>query len=546
MKRPSRTRRPLACALLGALALPAAVAAQDPTGLGVRRARRFANQAIGGWVSEAGDRFGEALASGDFNGDGVDDLAIGIPGDNGLAGGPNDEGLVVVRYGALGAGLDGGALGPTVLRQLDSGGRDPAEEGDELGRALVACDLDDDGFDDLVVGVPYEGVAGTPNAGAVQVHFGASDGIHDLSDQFLPANGPGLVLPMQAGGELGWALACGDFDADGDDDLAIGLPHYDVGQSTDAGWVLVVPGSAAGLDPLQAEFHNQASVSTNSGEPNELFGHALAAGNFDGDPYADLAIGVPKEVAGGATWGMVHVVSGSSSGIGAQDAPEFGVSLLSDTWAGWSLAAGEVFGNGVDAPVAEAPLSAVFRSFEELPEAGYVLVGLGQGNQGSYLAMHLSEDDVVGPSATGDLFGWAVAVADFNADGYADVAASHPGESRGSRTTGAATGAVSVWMGRPQGDEVPGPPGAQFSPGFGGVPGQLQVGRRFGEALATGDFDADGAGDLAVGAPHEDHVPLIGSTVADVGAVYLLYGVRELHDDGFESASTGAWSADAP
>jgi hypothetical protein len=90
------------------------------------------------------DRFGSALAAGDFNGNGKADLAVGMPGEN--FGGATDAGIVVVLYGST------NGLLPASWERLGQqrvGGLD--ESGDQFGLALAAGDFDNDGKDDLAV-----------------------------------------------------------------------------------------------------------------------------------------------------------------------------------------------------------------------------------------------------------------------------------------------------------------------------------------------------------------------------------------------------------
>jgi hypothetical protein len=85
------------------------------------RARTFDNEDLLIFRPESFDFFGSEVASGDFNGDGVDDLATGIPNDDGIAGsGCTDCGGVVVRYGISGRGLDT-ALAVTLPELVEPG-----------------------------------------------------------------------------------------------------------------------------------------------------------------------------------------------------------------------------------------------------------------------------------------------------------------------------------------------------------------------------------------------------------------------------------------
>src|SRR5918994_1474649 len=109
-----------------------------------------------------------------------------------------------------------------------------------------------------------------------------------------------------------------------------------------------------------------------------------------------------------------------------------------------------------------------------------------------------------------DWFGWALAAGDFNHDGFADLAVGAPFETVGGAF---AAGAVNVLYGSAGGLTASG--GRLFTQ----VAGNPEVGDQFGSTLAAGDFNQDGFADLAAGAPLED----VG-TVDDAGAFSTLYG----------------------
>ena len=132
-----------------------------------------------------------------------------------------------------------------------------------------------------------------------------------------------LALPAPA-----LAAAPGaDFDGDGYTDLAIGAPTDSVAGQDAAGAVNVIYGGPHGLTSRGNQEFTQASPGVgDTPELGDRFGAALAAGDFDGDGYADLAIGVPGEgVPSGVgqgevarvSAGMVQVLYGSRRGCSA-------------------------------------------------------------------------------------------------------------------------------------------------------------------------------------------------------------------------------------
>ena len=546
------------------LAAAGLAGAQAPSvGLSSVRARIFVNDGFPGFPAEAYDFYGSAVASGDFNGDGAEDLATGIPYHDGQEGSACvDCGAVYLRYGVSGRGL--GTFPVAFLNQQVLGSPDPAESGDRFGAALAVGDFNGDDYDDLAVGIPFDGWAINPgfSMGAVQINYGGPNGIGMSGVDFLQPLSSGIPEPYPASDppHFGWALAAGNFDGDNYDDLAIGIPEQRLqvdcassGGSRDtpsgvcprpAGAVLVVGGGPTGLLP----FHGFHMFEGEQGLPDvpeegEEFGRSLAAADFNGDGYDDLAIGVPQEDGVGA----VLAVFGSPNSLifanhrfwGEGDIGRF--AELDDRFAR-TLATGDFDGDGRDDLAIGTPFEDINTVTNgNMVDAGAVSVLYGHEagfdlGRTQYFDQGFGEFVDLG-SAPSDFFGWALAAGDFDDDDHDDLAIGHHGEDFPARG-GWDSGAVTVMMGSPSGLAIGRRrPIAQGVEGFPGVlPADYHL---FAFALAAGDFDGDGASDLAVGAPNEDVGGLVG-----MGTEMVIYGSQ--FSDGFDTNNASYWPIAVP
>ena len=192
-------------------------------------------------IPAKGDRFRDALAAGDFDGDGRDDLAVGVSGE--AWGARARTGKVQVFYGSP----DGvSTSGQQKWTQWTDGVPVAAQKFERFGSSLAAGDFDDDGFFDLAIGAPNEGVNGAKRAGSVTVLIGSPGGLTAAGSKQFRAGVGGLVGSSVAGDNLGATLRAADLNGDGYQDLAIGIPGKDL-VATNAGAVIVVYGRAAGL-----------------------------------------------------------------------------------------------------------------------------------------------------------------------------------------------------------------------------------------------------------------------------------------------------------
>ena len=217
-----------------------------------------------------------------------------------------------------------------AMAQLTSEGNQPwsqdsdgiageAEGGDFFGAALATGDFNNDGFEDLAIGAPTEDIEeiGFDDllAGAVNVIYGRAGGLATRANEIWHQDRDGIIGGAEDDDSFGSALAAGDFNNDGYEDLAIGVPGEDLEDIGSAGAVNVIYGGPAGLMVFGNQIWHQDSDGIGGvAEPNDSFGAALAAGDFNNDGFEDLAIGVREDVRGKEDVGVVNVIYGGPGG----------------------------------------------------------------------------------------------------------------------------------------------------------------------------------------------------------------------------------------
>ena len=242
------------------------------------------------WSRAAGQvyRGDRSHTYGDFDGDGLVDRAFGYPRAHG------NQGSTVIVYGN----------GEIQELNRDSPGILDVPGFDYFGDSVSAGDIDGDGYDDLVVGVPRDditvlGVGGSVNyvdAGSIHVIYGSAAGLTGTGDQIVDRVSDGLDATVAAHDRFGASVVVGDFNCDGREDVAVGVPLDDAhtGRIND-GSIHIIYGTPSGLSSVDDFLHQGTPNVSGAPENNDEFGASLAVGDFDGDSCVDLAVGVLGE-----------------------------------------------------------------------------------------------------------------------------------------------------------------------------------------------------------------------------------------------------------
>lgn len=379
--------------------------------------------------ADSTDRLGFAVASGDLNGDGIDDILVGAL----LADGP---GNTRDKAGEMYAIFGSPDLSPTI--DIAQSHQDltifGAGEGDRLGAAMAVGEVNGDGRPDLLVGsfladgpedARYQG-------GEAYLIFGSTS----LSGERDMAQGQYDLLLMGAaeGHELGHHLAMGDLNDDGLDDLIVAAFRTDLTEPVrlDAGEVYVFFSSMT-LEGERDIASGDQDLTVQAADAGDDLGNVVASGDVNGDGIDDLIIGAPRADGPGnlrPDAGEVHVIFGSSSLSGAfylsqQQADVTIVGADSGDRLGVFLATADVNGDGIADIIAGAETADGPDNGRE--NAGEVYVVLGSRELPPTLDLALDPPDgaILGAHA-GDRLGNRVSAADWDGDGLAETLAGAP------------------------------------------------------------------------------------------------------------------------
>jgi hypothetical protein len=356
--------------------------------------------------------------------------------------------------------------------------------GGPAGTVAPPADFDGDGRTDLATG--GAGVLDGENlAGQVAVMYGRGAGGGPVRCQVLTQDDDRVPGEIRAEAKFGEESAARDFDEDGYTDLAVGTA-----KEVDGGSVILLWGSAEGLG--QGTVVKGASFDSS----DEV---QLAAGDFDGDGHADLAMRPGSEK--GLLKGPFDR-QGRPARASLFHGPAVAEERLSD------LVAGDINGDGTTDLV-------TFHTNEdgEPPMSAY-------NWKGNYLQGSKDGFEAADPSPVPD--GETGVVGDVDKDGYGDLIVSPRGEDVTRKgklpCCDVIDGAVQVVHGSKDG---PSRRKETIDADTPGVPGNReQYAEEFFTALDAADVNGDGYADVVAGAPGSE----AGDARSGAGIVLFLYG----------------------
>jgi hypothetical protein len=424
--------------------------------------------------NQAGAALGRSVSgAGDLNNDGFSDILIAAPDADSSA---VDEGIAMAFAGSQ-TGLGNTPIWTGYGKQA----------GARFGYSIAAADANGDGYSDIIVGAPFYNTDADPaTEGRIQVFYGRLG--------FPIAAASWTYSGTMDNARYGFSVAAaGDVNSDGIADIAAGAPGYSNGQQAE-GRAEIFYGNTAGLPTT-------ASWATESNRANALLGSSLAGrGDYDADGIADFITGAPGYSNGQVNEGSAYIYKGGSNGLSAT-ANLIAESDQSGAIFGTSISfAGDINGDGISDIAIGAPL---FDNGEN--DEGNVSIFNGQfRSPGDAPALQLTG------SQPDEQFGWVVAGrADFNGDGYADLAVGSPyydGQFNDE-------GRVLIYYGSTG--------GIQTAPSL-SLSGARQNGANFGYVVsAAGDINGDGYSDLLVTSPYFDD---LNTFQQDIGQAYIYYG----------------------
>jgi len=452
-----------------------------------------------------GGQFGSSLAVGDFNGDKVDDIAIGSPFDSNN----NREwnGKVSIYFGMKGkvSKLKTYSMYPDVIVYGEAAG-------DQIGTSLTFGDFNKDGKSDLAIGA-YNAKYKDIRPGKVYLIYGHKPKGVDKLD--LASKQPNIkFIGKDDGDNFGLSLSTVDINNDGIDDIVIGSPYASTEGIKKCGAVYGFYGKNGGMSSAVYSLdYGPADVTFYGRETNERFGSSIAGGHISGERFNDLVVGAYSSSANGVPQaGEVYFFKGRSF---FPDVVKFPTTLIQGTkdkgWFGFSISVKDMNKDGKD------DLAISSFPYQMKDNTGSLFVFYGGDKFSSDKAAFYADKEhsnIIISNPSGESFlGASVLLDDFNKDGKADLFLGAPGI--GNPISTEAGNVYAFFSGENRFKSSYNISSKDFSAVIhGNNPDDW-----FGYSLASMDFNSDGYKDLVVGSRYSD-----GGSSVNNGKVFIIFG----------------------
>lgn len=465
-----------------------------------------------------GEQFGAAIASGDINGDGVDDLVVGSPFHS--SGGNTWDGMVSVYFGDT-----------DVHKRLFDAEVDYPDvaiygrySGDQIGSSLAVGDFNDDDYDDVLIGA-YNAMSDDKRPGKAFLIFGRPN--YEAPAIKLSEKTADKEFIGKADGDgFGFAVNMADINSDNIDDILIGAPFS---MSTDAlktGAVYGYKGSTKNVDSVDSGvkyFNGQdADVIFYGKESGERFGAAIEVADVLDNSYDDVIISAYfASGEGGPQVGKVYVFRGAKT---YQKSVNFATVVLEGeepySWLGFDIGAGR-FGEDKKDDIAIS--SFPYLSDKKIGKV-YIVAGRTKFLGGSTFAVNKDTADYYFEGTDSEnAFGAGLEFTDIDHDRKKDLVIGAPGVNL-TKNKSVEEGEIYVFYNRMLEDGV-----SSFdlkkdeinSVVYGENPDDW-----FGSELASMDYNDDGFMDIIVSSRYADRYDSSSGVVSEsnVGKVYILLG----------------------